>query len=75
MRISLVRTKRLANAWRRPTRPPGPACTAKHTERVQEMCAGSSVEDWARYGGGLVPADDGGGSVANVPARNGARSR
>lgn len=66
MRISLARTKRLAKAWRRPGR---------LAERRQETCGGRSVEDWARYGGGLVPSDEGGASVANDPAWNGLRSR
>lgn len=72
MRISLARTKRLANAWRRPS---GPACTAGRTDRGPETCPGSSLEDWARYGGGLVTSDDGGRSVTNVPIQNDVRSR
>ena len=75
MRISLARTKRLAKAWRRSGRPSGPVCPGRIAERRQETCGGRSVEDWARYGGGLVPSDEGGASVANDPAWNGLRSR
>lgn len=72
MRISLARTRRLATVWRRPSEP---ACTAGRTARGPETCAGSSLEDWARYGGGLITSDDGGRSVTNVPTRNDVRSR
>ena len=62
MRLSRARTKRLAKLWRRHTGSSGPACPRRRAERA-ETCGVSSVEDWARYGGGLVPPDDGGRTV------------
>ncbi len=75
MRISLTRTKRLADAWRGHGKPSRPTCSGSPAERAEGTYGGRSVEDWARYGGGLVPIDHAGRFVSDGPSRNGVRPR